>query len=67
MSIRDLENTEICKEENKSQVWWGMPITSAAGRLRQEDCKFKATLGYVETLSQKKDEEKIAHDSITPK
>jgi hypothetical protein len=30
-----------------------MPVTSALGKLRQVDCKFKASLGYRETLSQK--------------
>jgi hypothetical protein len=28
-----------------------MPITLALGRLRQEDHKFEATLGYKETIS----------------
>jgi hypothetical protein len=30
----------------KSQVWWHTPIIPALGRPRQEDYKFKASLGY---------------------
>jgi hypothetical protein len=28
-----------------SQAWWYMPTISALGRLRDEECKFEATLG----------------------
>jgi hypothetical protein len=28
-------------------VWWCTPIISAFERLRQEDCEFKAGLGYI--------------------
>jgi hypothetical protein len=27
-------------------MWWHMPRILALGRLRQEDCKFKVSLGY---------------------
>jgi hypothetical protein len=27
-------------------MWWPIPITPALGRLRQDDCKFEANLGY---------------------
>jgi hypothetical protein len=30
----------------KSQVWWHTPEFPALRRLRQEDSKFKASLGY---------------------
>jgi hypothetical protein len=38
-----------------SQVWWYIPIILALRRLRQEECKFQTSLGYVcsEILSQK--------------
>jgi hypothetical protein len=29
-----------------------MPVIPALGRLRQEDCEFKASLDYIKTLSQ---------------
>jgi hypothetical protein len=28
-------------------MWWGMPLFPVLGRLRQEDHKFKASLGYL--------------------
>jgi hypothetical protein len=28
-------------------VWCFVPVISALGRLRQEDCEFEASLGYV--------------------
>jgi hypothetical protein len=30
-----------------SQTWWYMPIIPAFRRLREEDCKFKASLDYI--------------------
>jgi hypothetical protein len=30
-----------------SQVWWHTHLNPALGRLRQEDCKFKASLGCI--------------------
>jgi hypothetical protein len=35
-----------------------MPIIPALGRLRQENCEFKASLDYSETLSKKKERKK---------
>lgn len=32
--------------ENVSLVWWCTPVNPGCGRLRQEDLKFKASLGY---------------------
>jgi hypothetical protein len=32
---------------NENQEWWYMPVISTLGRKRQEDHKFKASLGYV--------------------
>jgi hypothetical protein len=29
-------------------VWWHIPVISALGRLREEDFKFEASLGYIE-------------------
>jgi hypothetical protein len=34
-------------------VWWYIPIFSELGRLRQENCKFKFTLGYIVSTSLK--------------
>jgi hypothetical protein len=31
----------------KDQVWWGMPIIPALGRLRQKDQEFEANLSYL--------------------
>jgi hypothetical protein len=33
--------------KTNSQMWWPMPIIPALRRLRQEDHKFKANLGYI--------------------
>jgi hypothetical protein len=33
-------------KENDSWAWWYMPVTLTPGRLRQEDLKFKISLGY---------------------
>jgi hypothetical protein len=37
-----------------------MPIIPVPGRLRQEDCELKTSLGYTATLSQKK--KKLRHE-----
>jgi hypothetical protein len=31
----------------RSQVWWFMPVIPVAGKLKQENHKFKAILGYI--------------------
>jgi hypothetical protein len=36
---------------NFGWVWWCTPVLS---RLRQEDCKYKVTLGYIERWCLKK-------------
>jgi hypothetical protein len=28
-------------------MWWYMPVMPARRRLRQEDCEFKISLGYI--------------------
>jgi hypothetical protein len=33
----------------KSQTWWHTPVIPALSSLRQEDLKFKASLGYIVT------------------
>jgi hypothetical protein len=38
-------------------VWWLLPIIPVLGRLKQEDCKFKANLGYTEKHCLKKRKE----------
>jgi hypothetical protein len=38
---------------NGSQTWWGMPVIPALGKLRQEDLKFQANLGYTKKSKQK--------------
>lgn len=46
-----------------SQAWWLMPVISAFGRLRQEDChEFHISLGY--TLSQKQKREILGDISV---
>ena len=30
-----------------SQAWWRMPVILVLGRMRQEDYKFEASLGYL--------------------
>jgi hypothetical protein len=39
---------------SRSQGWWYMSVIPALGRLRQEDSKFKVSLGYIITSSFKK-------------
>jgi hypothetical protein len=43
-----------------SQTWWHMPIIPALGRLKQEDHKFEASLGYIvrSCLKKKKNKRK---------
>jgi hypothetical protein len=36
------------------QAWWYIPIIPALRRLRQEDCEFKTSLGYIVKLYLKK-------------
>ena len=31
-------------------AWWHVPLISALGRQRQEDCEFKTILVYIENL-----------------
>jgi hypothetical protein len=42
-----------------SWAWWYIPVIPAPRRLRQEDCKFKVSLGYIvrPSLKKKKREE----------
>jgi hypothetical protein len=42
------------KKRKLRQVWWFTSIIPALWRLRQEDRKFKASLGYLERLCLKK-------------
>jgi hypothetical protein len=44
----------VIKEIYASQVWWCTPVILALGRLRQEDCKFEASLDYGMRLCLKK-------------
>ncbi|XP_021110107.1 ras GTPase-activating protein 4B isoform X3 [Heterocephalus glaber] len=34
-------------ESSLCLAWWCLPVIPALGRLRQEDCQFKASLGYI--------------------
>jgi hypothetical protein len=34
------------KKKYRGWRWWYMPIISALGRLRKEDCEFEVSLGY---------------------
>jgi hypothetical protein len=46
-------------------VWWDRPVIPTLGRLIQEDCKFIANLGYMETLSQKINKSKKIKENST--
>jgi hypothetical protein len=35
------------KKNYLGQAWWCMPVIPAFSRLRQEDPKFKASLGFI--------------------
>jgi hypothetical protein len=50
-------NKQIEKERVESQGWYHMPAIPALGRLRQEDPKFDASLGYTAKLCFKKKRE----------
>jgi hypothetical protein len=39
--------TEKKKKKKVSLVWWDRPAIPALGKLRQENCKFKANLHYI--------------------
>jgi hypothetical protein len=39
--------------QGRYQAWWHMSIITALGRPRQENHKFKASTGYIETLPQR--------------
>jgi hypothetical protein len=39
--IPSLERSEA------SWVWWYTPVIPVLGRLRQDDCEFKASLSYI--------------------
>jgi hypothetical protein len=41
------EKIVTLKPGGMNLVWLHTPVISALGRLRQEDCKFKANLGYI--------------------
>jgi hypothetical protein len=34
-------------------AWWHSPVVPGLGRLRQENCKFKASLDYIAYLKKK--------------
>jgi hypothetical protein len=40
------QHLSVSKDEVKSQACWGSPVIPAPRRLRQEDVKFKTSLGY---------------------
>jgi hypothetical protein len=44
--------------QSQSQKWWCMPGISALGRLRQEDCKFQASLSYMKPYPKKERKER---------
>jgi hypothetical protein len=43
----DCMGNSPCKNNTWSQTWWHRPATPALKRLRQEDNKFEASLGYI--------------------
>lgn len=42
------------KNYNASWAWWPTPVIPVLARQRQKDCEFRASLGYIVTLSLKK-------------
>jgi hypothetical protein len=51
------------KSDASSWVWWHTSVISALGRLRQEDHKFKASLGYIVRSWLKKKKKKTSNSS----
>jgi hypothetical protein len=58
-SIHSTTKTNILKKNEGDRVWWYTPVIPELRRLRQEDHKFKVSLGYIERLSQKKKKRKM--------
>jgi hypothetical protein len=44
--------------------WWCMSIIPALGRLRQEDHKFKVSLGYIGSPSLKKKKKSVLSNRV---
>jgi hypothetical protein len=47
------------KLQLRNQAWWYTPVIPACRRWRQEDCKFKISLGYTASLCLKKPKGKM--------
>jgi hypothetical protein len=47
------------KRIQDTQAWWFTPVILALGRLRQEDCEYKDSLGYTVRTHAKKEEKKV--------
>jgi hypothetical protein len=45
------------QEEITCWVWWFTPVMSALRKQRQENCKFKASLGYIVRSVSRKEKE----------
>jgi hypothetical protein len=45
VKILMMQEVVLSKDWHESQAWWCKPVITAFGRLRQEDSKFKASLG----------------------
>ena len=43
--MKGMAKATDCVKNVNSQVWWCTPVIPVLGRLRQEDCRFKASLG----------------------
>jgi hypothetical protein len=46
-SPSDIDYSSIFKKGELCQVWWCTLVIPALGKLRQEDQRFKASLGYI--------------------
>jgi hypothetical protein len=60
------EEWEVKKKGANRWVWWYTGIISALGRLRQNDCKFKASLAYLGRPCLKKKRANIPFLSTVP-
>jgi hypothetical protein len=54
LSGRGVTIQQSNQKQRVNHVWWCRPVIPALGRLRQEDSKFEASLGYLDRCCLKK-------------